>query len=75
MLNPKNIIMKTKNKKLIYTYVFYTFFLSVFTINSIYAHSINEIKNIRAGKHQNFYRIVLETSLKVDTKIELKIVF
>ena len=34
--------------------------------------TMNEIRNLRAGKHQNFYRVVLETSMKVDTKIELK---
>ena len=36
------------------------------------AQNLNEIRSLRAGKHQNFYRVVLETSMKVDTKIELK---
>ena len=46
----------------------FSFFYSLFCT----AQNLNEIRNLRAGKHQNFYRVVLETSMKVDTKIELK---
>ena len=53
-------------------FIFVGIFIYIFYSCSGLSQTLNEIKNLRAGKHQNFYRIVLETSLKVDTKIELK---
>ena len=37
-----------------------------------FAQSQNEIINIRAGKHSKFYRIVVETTQKVEALVELK---
>ena len=49
------------------------FFLCiVFQLNTLFAQSLNEIRNIRAGKHDNFYRVVLETSKKVEAIVKLK---
>ena len=46
-------------------------FLFLFT-NCLSAQTLNEINNIRAGKHDGFYRVVVETSKKVETSVELK---
>ena len=46
-------------------------FLFLFT-NCLSAKTLNEITNVRAGKHDGFYRVVVETSKKVETSIELK---
>ena len=58
---------------------FFKFLLMLFAIFNLFlsidysfAQSQNEIINIRAGKHSKFYRIVLETSQKVDAVVELK---
>ena len=58
---------------------FFKFLLMLFAIFNLFlsidysfAQSQNEIINIRAGKHSKFYRIVLETSQKVDAIVELK---
>ena len=59
-------------KKFIYLIVFFIFVFLNFNPTLVVAQTLNEIKNLRAGKHNNFYRIVLETSLKVDTEIELR---
>ena len=59
-------------KKFIYLIVLFIFVFLNFNPTLVVAQTLNEIKNLRAGKHNNFYRIVLETSLKVDTKIELR---
>ena len=61
-----------KMKKIFLFYRFIFFFFSFFYSLLCTAQNLNEIRNLRAGKHQNFYRVVLETSMKVDTKIELK---
>ena len=50
-------------------FAIFNLFLS---IDYSFAQSQNEIINIRAGKHSKFYRIVLETSQKVDAIVELK---
>ena len=55
---------------LFYRSIYFSFF--IFYSSFCTAQTLNEIRNLRAGKHQNFYRVVLETSMKVDTKIELK---
>ena len=44
----------------------------IFQLNALFAQSLNEIRNIRAGKHDNFYRVVLETSKKVEAIVKLK---
>ena len=44
----------------------------IFQLNTLFAQPLNEIRNIRAGKHDNFYRVVLETSKKVEAIIKLK---
>jgi len=51
--------------------VVFVSYLFLFT-NYLFAQTLNEINNIRAGKHDNFYRVVVETSKKVETTIELK---
>ena len=56
-------------KFLLMLFVIFNLFLS---IDYSFAQSQNEIINIRAGKHSKFYRIVLETSQKVDAIVELK---
>ena len=59
-------------KKFIYFIGLFIFVFSFFYSLFCTAQNLNEIRNLRSGKHQNFYRVVLETSMKVDTKIELK---
>ena len=59
-------------KKIFYFVGLFIFVFSFFYSLLCTAQILNEIRNLRAGKHQNFYRVVLETSMKVDTKIELK---
>ena len=59
-------------KKFIYFIGLFILVFSFFYSSFCTAQTLNEIRNLRAGKHQNFYRVVLETSMKVDTKIELK---
>ena len=61
-----------KMKKFFYFIGLFFFVFSFFYSLLCTAQNLNEIRNLRAGKHQNFYRVVLETSMKVDTKIELK---
>ncbi len=51
--------------------IVFILFLFLFT-NSLSAQTLNEITNVRAGKHDGFYRVVVETSKKVETSIELK---
>jgi len=58
---------------------FFKFLLMLFAIFNLFlsidysfAQSQNEIINIRAGKHSKFYRIVVETSQKVEALVELK---
>ena len=50
-------------------FVIFNLFLST---DYSFAQSQNEIINIRAGKHSKFYRIVVETSQKVEALVELK---
>ena len=63
--------MKLKNY---YTATFSSliFLCIVFQLSALFAQSLNEIRNIRAGKHDNFYRVVLETSKKVEAIVKLK---
>jgi len=51
---------------------FLIFSCIIFQLNTLLAQPLNEIRNIRAGKHDNFYRVVLETSKKVEAIVKLK---
>ncbi|MFL2815261.1 MAG: N-acetylmuramoyl-L-alanine amidase [Candidatus Puniceispirillales bacterium] len=50
-------------------FVIFNLFLST---DYSFSQSQNEIINIRAGKHTKFYRIVVESSKKVEALVELK---
>ena len=72
-MTKKKIKQQMKEKKFLkfLLIVFVTFNLFLLKDYS-FAQSQNEIINIRAGKHSKFYRIVVETSQKVEALVELK---
>jgi len=51
--------------------IFFFSYLLIFA-NYLSAQTLNEIRNIRAGNHDSFFRVVVETSKKVETSIKLK---
>ena len=65
----QNIIEKSIFKFVLNLFIFFNLLLLT---DYSFAQSQNEIINIRAGKHSKFYRIVVETSRKVEALVELK---
>ena len=65
----QNIIEKSIFKFVLNLFVLFNLLLLT---DYSFAQSQNEIINIRAGKHSKFYRIVVETSRKIEALVELK---